>query len=214
MGADDPQCPAANVRQFRAAALLKQPHQRARNDQEQQRTNGHNDHRIHQGNLDTLIHPLFQPGTEVVADDGHHAVAQAVHRHEYKGLQLEVNAQYADRSVAERHENQVEQHAHDRGNGLHDDAGEAYAKDGLNDVAIHMEAFQAQVQFVVPGLVQDEAQEHAGDLTDDRGNGGTGNAHFRATQITEDHDGVKNDVHHSAGELHHHGQHGVACGLH
>ena len=71
-----------------------------------------------------------------------------------------------------------------------------------------------QPQFHVFRLIEHETKRHAADLADDGSDGRARNAHSRAAQQTEDHNGVQNDVDDRARQLGHHGQHRVAGSLH
>ena len=70
-----------------------------------------------------------------------------------------------------------------------------------------------EAQFRILFLIQSEADDGGNELTDNRGNSRTGNAHAGTAEQTEDHDGVQDDIGHGTAELGDHGEHGVTGGL-
>lgn len=162
--------------------------------------------------LDGLHHPQPVLGPVVIGHDGHHAVVQAEHRHEDEAVELEVNAEGRGRRLlggVVRDEDLVHAEGHHRADGHHDDAGQADGVDVAHQPPIGPEAPELQVNFLVLLQVEDQGQDTAAELADDRGHRRAGNAHVQH----EDKDGVQHDVHNGAQTLGIHGQDGPAGAL-
>ena len=214
MSADNAKRRRANGSKIACAFSLKQPKQRVRYQQKSHGARRHDDYGKPERYLYRVVDAPPEASAVIIAHNGNQSVAQAKHRHEYKGLQFEIDAQHAHRDIAVGHQNQVHQHVHHRGDGLHDDAGKAHRENALDNRAVRAETFPAQHKLLVFGLVEDKAKRHAADLPDNRRNRRAGHAHAGHAQKAKNQDRVQHDVNNRANELRGHGKHGVARCLH
>ena len=94
----------------------------------------------HQGEMDDPSDAAALPGAVVEADNGDEGVVQAVDRHEEEGLKLEIGPQNEHAGGGEQWEDQIHAQVHHRGQGLHQDGGDAHTKHGADDGAVRAEA--------------------------------------------------------------------------
>lgn len=157
--------------------------------------------------LDGLHHPQPVLGPVVIRHDGHQAVVQAEHRHKDEAVELEVNAEGRGCRLPGGvigNEDLVHAEGHHRADSHHDDAGQADGIDIPHQPPIGPEAPELQVDLLVLLQVEDQCQNTAAELSDDRGHRRAGNAHVEH----KDEDGVQHNIHDSAQSLGIHGQDG------
>ena len=143
--------------------------------------------------LDGFHHPQPVLGPVVIGHDGHHAVVQAEHRHKDEAVELEVNAEGRGCRLLGGvigNEDLVHAEGHHRADGHHDDAGQADGIDIPHQPPIGPEAPELQMDLLVLLQVEDQCQNTAAELSDDRGHRRAGDAHVQH----EDKDGVQHDV--------------------
>ena len=136
-------------------------------------------------------------------------------RHKDEGLELEVDGHDVQGGVAlgEAGKDGVHPNVHDGTDRGHDGARESDGKNALQVSFMDHEFTDGQAELLVFHLVQQETDAGGNKLADDRGDGGAGNAHTRESKVTEDQDGIQEDIRHGAAELRDHGEDGISRGL-
>ena len=180
---------------------------------ENQASHSHDGHGGADGQLDGPLHPGQAGGAVVIADDGHHAVVQAEHRHEDEALKLEVCAEHGGGRLGEGEEDLVHAEHHGGADGLHDDGGEAHPVDLRRHLAVPADLPGQDVDVRIAFEVQHQGSGGSHNLPCHRGNGGAGHLHPGQAEPAEDQDGVQHDVDEGAGKLGAHGQERAAGGL-
>ena len=218
-GGDDPHSDHTDVSHLgsdlRLGFGLKDRHELAGENHEDEGADEHNDAGPDQGNLDAAVNPFFDLRTVVVSDDGDDTIGQAEDRHEDEGLELEVDGHDVQGGVAlgKAGENGVHADIHDGTDGSHNRAGQTDGNNAGKIMTVDDGILAHEAQFRIPLLIQSKADDGGNELTDDCGDSRTGNAHAGAAEETEDHDGVQDDVGQGTAELGDHGQQGVTGGL-
>ncbi len=218
-GGDDPHGDHTDVghlgSDLRLGFGLKDGHELAGEDHEDEGADEHDDAGPDQGNLDAAVNPFFDLRTVIVSQDGDDTIGQAEDRHEDEGLELEVDGHDVQGGVAlgKAGENGVHADIHDGTDGSHNRAGQTDGNNAGQVVTVDDGILAHEAQFRILLLIQSKADDGGNELTDNRGDCRTGNAHAGAAEETEDHDGIQDDVGQGTAELGDHGQHGVSGGL-
>ena len=111
-------------------------------------------------------------GAVVVGHDGHHAVVQTEHGHKDKGLELEIDTEHGGGRGGEGQQDLVHAKGHDRADRAHNDGGDAYAVNALDDAAVGAEALELEVDVRIQLPVEEDGQAGGHDLPDHGGDGG------------------------------------------
>ena len=171
---DDPQSGHADGQQVGGGAVLRheQVDEHVGEELEDQQPHGHDAHRVAHAELDGGGDAVGPPGTVVIGHDGHHAVVQAEHGHEDEGLQLEIDTEHSGGRGSEGQQDLVHAKGHDRADRAHNDGGDAYAVNALDDAAVRAEALELEVNVGIQLPVEEDGQAGGHDLPDHGGDGG------------------------------------------
>ena len=128
-------------------------------------------------------------------------------------MQLVIDAEERHRRGGHPQQNAVDRKGHHTADGLHHDGGQT---DPINVGHILPQkaiALQTDVNDRVLDPVEPQRSGRTNELTDDGGDSSAPDAHGRTAQQAENHDGVKDDVHHSTDDERNHRQHRITHGL-
>ena len=128
-------------------------------------------------------------------------------------MQLIVDAEERHRCGGHPQQNAIDRKGHHAADGLHHDGGQPHPVDVGHILPQKAIALQSDMDDRVFDTIEPQRRRCAGELPDDGGNGCAPDAHGRAAQQTEDHNGVENNVDHCVDDEGDHRQHRVTHSL-
>lgn len=192
---------------------IEQAEQRYRQEEECGPAQQHDGDSGDGGGADGLMDAAAVAGTVIVGDDGNNGIIEAEERHKEKAVELEVDAVDRRRGGAERQQDLIHEVGGDRADGGHQNGGEADGIDLADEGKIETDLFGIDTDIGIVLLIEDNTK-HCGDqLTDDGSIGSAPDAHGRAAEEAEDHDGIEDDIDDGADALNEHGDEGLAGAL-
>ncbi len=133
-------------------------------------------------------------GTIVVPDDGAHTLDDPVSRHVDKSLQFIIYAKDSHADLGDRAEDTVQYADQDRRQKHHDAGGNPHAVDLPDDLFVKSQVSGVDADCIWSPQIDDNVEEKCADLSDDCGDGSSGNAEGGASEEPEDQDRVQYDV--------------------
>ena len=172
-------------------------------------TDYHNCHGYGSCKADGLNDTLAVSCAVVIRDDGDHTVIEAEHGHKDEALELEVYAEYGCGDLAhgfKGEEDLIEEIRHKTADSHHCNGGSSYAEDVGKASSVRSEIAEGEVDLLILREMEDGACDTCGDLTDDRCDSGTLDAHCGDRAEAEDEDRVENDIYNGTDDLNCHGE--------
>ena len=157
--------------------------------------------------------PFLPAGSQVVGDNGHHAVVQAKNGHEGEGLHLEIDAQHGGGGGGEGNEDLIEPKNHHGADGAEDNRGHAHGVDAPNGGTIRPEPLGLKLDFRVIAGIEEDGEGGADHLPQHRGRRRSGHLHAGEGAQAENQHRVHDDVHNGPRALANHGAEGPPRGL-
>ena len=147
------------------------------------------------------------PGAVVIADDGPHALHYAVGGQIQEGLQLIVHTQYQHVYLRVSRQNDIEGRDQQRGQCQVEGSGHSHRIQTPQKALVGTQCLSRDADIQRADQVKYQVQHQTDDLTDTGRPGSALNAHAGNRAQAKNHDGVQDDVGHTAAEHADHGQH-------
>ena len=185
--------------------LGEQPHQLPGGKLTDDRARRHDGCTHEQGQLEQLFHPGVLPRTVVVANEGAHALHEAVGGQIQKGLQFIIDAQHHHVALRKGRQQSVEEGDQQRGQRQIQDRRNADGVQSAVQHRIRAQAAAAQPHRQLSAQVDHKVDHHAEHLTDAGCQCRACNAHGGHRPQPEDEHRVQQNIAHAAGDQGNHG---------